>query len=136
MEKALLLREVTRPEARVAVTWAGILPYFADRNAVDILGKNDWVIAREEMRTVSGWRRLTWFYPGHLKVNYAYSIEQLRPDVILQLWMSQIEARPYLDRYYTKFELPSKLYPRRVHGLDVLNDSPHILRDKLQGFER
>ena len=71
----LLLRELTDPQARVAVTWAGALPYFADRESIDILGKNDPTIAHQPMRlTERGLARLVAFHPGHLKWDYAYSI--------------------------------------------------------------
>lgn len=43
---ASVVREATSPKARVAVTWAGIIPYFSERQAVDLLGKNDRTIAK------------------------------------------------------------------------------------------
>ncbi len=45
IEQALLLSALTTPDARIAVTAAGIVPYFAERHYVDLLGKNDPHIA-------------------------------------------------------------------------------------------
>jgi len=71
------LRESTDPDASIAVTWAGAIPYFAHRRAIDVLGKSDRMIAHQAGR--GG------FYPGHNKWDYEYSIGELRPDVIVQL---------------------------------------------------
>jgi hypothetical protein len=97
---ALSLRRITDPKATVAVVWAGAQPYFLDRAMIDMLGKNDRVIAHLPMRrpgTAS--ERWTFFYPGHLKYDYAYSIGQLQPDVVAMLWRDPAEATPYLRDY-------------------------------------
>jgi len=73
---AVDLQSCMRPEASIAVTWAGSLPYFSHRPAIDLLGKSDPVIARSPGHG---------FVPGHDKWDYEYSIGRLRPDVILQL---------------------------------------------------
>jgi hypothetical protein len=104
VRRALRLRRMTTPEATVAVVWAGALPYHVDRKAIDLLGKNDRVIAHLTMRralaTASMYERLTFFYPGHLKYDYGYSIGRLRPDVWqTPVWPHPEEAYPYLDDY-------------------------------------
>jgi hypothetical protein len=58
--------------------WAGAIPYFSQRRSIDLLGKNDPVIAHGPARYV--------FYPGHDKWDYAYSIGRLRPDLVVELW--------------------------------------------------
>jgi hypothetical protein len=101
----LLLRELTDPQARVAVTWAGALPYFADRESIDILGKNDPIIAHQPMRlTARGLARLVAFHPGHLKWDYAYSIGALQPDVITDLWINPEDALGYLRSGYVSWK--------------------------------
>jgi hypothetical protein len=67
------------PEARLASTWAGSLPYFARRTTIDILGKNDPRIA--EMEPVA-----EAFRPGHTKWDHEYSIGELRPEIVAQAW--------------------------------------------------
>jgi len=75
----LRIREATPPDTVIAVVWAGAVPYFAHRKAVDILGKNDPVIAKSEPK-------LEFFYPGHTKWDFSYSIGELRPDLIVHSW--------------------------------------------------
>ncbi|MBE2195853.1 MAG: hypothetical protein IAE83_16885 [Anaerolinea sp.] len=122
VQTALLTRSFTSPQARLGVTWAGIIPYFADRPGVDILGKNDRLIAHLPMHQHSQWDR---FYPGHLKWDYGYSIGGLRPDVVVQLWAEPESAQPYLVGYQPLSTPIGTIYLRR--------DSPYILWDKVPG---
>ena len=87
VREALDVRRITTPDATMAVTRAGTIPYFADRVGIDLLGKNDAHIAHEPMRrSSSGLRALVEFKPGHMKFDYAYSIEMQAPDSIMNLW--------------------------------------------------
>ena len=94
------LKKITTPDASVAVVSAGAIPYFSDLEAIDLLGKNDSVIAHESSRGASGIRSVKDFRPGHMKWNYDYSIGQLKPDVIVQLWGDKDEAQAYIVEYY------------------------------------
>jgi hypothetical protein len=76
----LALRAATTDDATIAVTWAGAIPYFSHRPTIDLLGKSDRVIATRERQPAIG------FFPGHDKWDYGYSIGQLRPDVVAELW--------------------------------------------------
>ncbi len=67
---------------------------------MDLLGKTDLHVAAEASRVPGGARRFMDFRPGHTKYDDAYSIGELRPDIIVQLWGSTDEARPYLDGSY------------------------------------
>lgn len=75
---ALALKETTAPDAVIAVAWAGSIPYFSERRAIDLLGKSDPVIARSHPRTDV-------FHPGHTKWDLEYSVGRLRPDLVAQL---------------------------------------------------
>lgn len=75
---ALRVRDLTTPDATIAVVWAGALPYFSHRDPIDLLGKSDRFIARGKPQVS--------FYPGHNKWNYAYSLDVEKPDLVLQLW--------------------------------------------------
>ncbi len=92
----LALRAATTDDATIAVTWAGAIPYFSHRPTIDLLGKSDRVIATRERQPTIG------FLPGHDKWDYAYSIGQLRPDVVAQLWhagpadLQAIQSRGYI----------------------------------------
>jgi hypothetical protein len=115
VEEALLLGDVARPDATLAVVRAGTIPYFADRNSVDILGKNDQVVAREPARMLaSGAGRFLEFRPGHMKFDYGHSIGRLQPDIVVQVWEHADEATPFLRSQYERVSLNGKcIYARR-----------------------
>ena len=117
VRRAVLLGRFTEPEAAVAVVWAGSLPYFADRYAIDLLGKNDPKIAFEKMHTESAAGKSFW--PGHLKWDYDYSIGQLKPDVVVGVWGLEPKNIPSLQRDYL---------PTRFGGYlwYIRRGSPHI----------
>lgn len=85
----LQLREIVEPDGTIAVVWAGAPVYYSDRDAVDLLGKNDPVIARSVPKTR--------FWPGHDKWDYKSSIERSNPDVVAQLWYSDAADEEYLE---------------------------------------
>jgi hypothetical protein len=98
-----LARQLSRccqPGAKVAVCWAGTVPYFADINAIDLLGKCDPVIARLPAHVEAGWARFTDFHPGHNKWDYAYSIGLLQPDLVVQLCKDPEEMQRLLAVNY------------------------------------
>lgn len=125
VEQALLLREVTTADARLAVGRAGTIPYFSDRPSIDLLGKCDRYIAHEPMRrSLSGLHRFIEFRPGHMKYDTDYSIGRLAPDVIVQLlwnYAGEVDrARPYLQKYYREVQLQNKPLYFREHSVNVL----------------
>src|SRR5262249_9782109 len=97
VEQALLLRRVTTADATVAVVRAGTIPYFAGRSAIDLLGKNDARVARAPATPVAS---ALDFRPGHMKVDFAHSIGENRPDVVVQLRRRTALAAPFLDDAY------------------------------------
>jgi arabinofuranosyltransferase len=70
------LRQHSAEGTSVALQWAGTTAYFAERPAVDVLGKSDRHIARLVVDR---------FAPGHSKWDWSYVIHALRPDVILDV---------------------------------------------------
>lgn len=98
---ALDLKEITRPQATIAVVAAGSIPYFADRPAIDLLGKVDRKIAREAAHVSASIYGMRQFRPGHIKYDYDYSIGELKPDVVAQIFEDKEVARAYLNKYYT-----------------------------------
>lgn len=113
VKQSLLINELTDDSAKIAVVWAGIIPYFADRYFIDLLGKNDRKIARQDMRIASGFAKYYCFYPGHSKWDYCYSIGQLKPDVVMQIWdddsvspIELLESYKYLHQEYEEFQPP------------------------------
>ncbi|OGO42546.1 MAG: hypothetical protein A2W36_04065 [Chloroflexi bacterium RBG_16_58_14] len=123
---ALDLAEITRPDATVAVVAAGALPYFVDRPAIDLLGKVDRKIARQPAHAVASLYGIKNFRPGHVKYDYDYSLGQLKPDVIAQIFGEKEVARAYIDQYYTIGSAGGEL------TYSLRTDSPKILWDKVQ----
>jgi hypothetical protein len=106
-------------EASLAVVTAGVIPYFTDNPAIDLLGKNDAYIAHLDSHLPEGaWAKLSDYRPGHSKWDYEYSITQLRPDVIVQLWEDADKARAYMGDYV--------IVQSGEYTFSVLKDSTHI----------
>jgi hypothetical protein len=123
-QMGLALRDVTTPQAVIAVVTAGNIPYFSERPAVDLLGKNDPVVAKGPARINSSLFEPGNYRPGHNKWNYAYSIGELQPDVIAQIWEgTDEEIEPYLIDY-VQYIIDGIPYYFRV-------DSPNVLWDQL-----
>lgn len=97
---ALVVCEVTTPDATVALVAAGNTPYFCEREYIDILGKSDKRIAQSQVPASEDGDSPRVFRPGHMKWDYAYSIGELRPDVVVEPFRdSYDEARVYLQDY-------------------------------------
>jgi len=99
---SLDVRAVSKPGASVAVVSAGAPGFYLHRTVLDILGKCDKTVAHLPMRPKPGLRG---FHPGHMKWDYSYSIGQLKPDVVLQVWpRGGTEAFPFLEKDYVVWE--------------------------------
>ncbi|MEX2144541.1 MAG: hypothetical protein WD740_08095 [Anaerolineales bacterium] len=96
----LALKAVTTQNATIAVVTAGNIPYFSERTSIDLLGKNDAIIARGPVHINSSLFEPGSYRPGHNKWDYAYSIGILQPDVVAQIWENTDEQfAPYLVTY-------------------------------------
>jgi len=108
----LAVHDATQPDASIAVTWAGALSYFSERRSFDLLGKTDARVARTVPHAAGGD-----FRPGHDKWDLAYSIGELRPDVILGVWRPTDEER----RRFVSWG-----YAQVGDGVFVLRTSPRV----------
>ncbi len=119
IRRARLVTKITEPNATIAVTWAGAIPYFANRHTVDLLGKNDHTIARQASKPdlISG--RFPEFLPGHMKRDYDYSLGKLKPDVIVQLWKSAAEASRYLGQHYQQVRFGPFIFSLRKNSTNI-----------------
>ena len=75
---AVAINAVTDPQSSVGVFWAGTLPYYSHRYAVDFLGKSDTYIAHLPPVEDTFVNTL----PGHNKFDLTYSILNLKPDYV------------------------------------------------------
>lgn len=112
IREALWLKRITTSNATIAVYSAGTLPYFTHRPTIDILGKSDKYISKLPMRLpddkqpgISPYGKWRLFWPGHMKYDYNYSIDQLKPDIAQGLWDNEKEGRPLLDKDYVKVDM-------------------------------
>lgn len=117
----LAIRKIVAPSARIAVTAAGTVPYFlGDQYVIDMLGKVDPVVAHGPLSVGVSIAGIPDLQPGHMKWNYAYSIGQLKPDLIVTLrGETGDEAAPYLVDYMG-------ISTEEGISFYVLKDSPHI----------
>lgn len=115
------LLKFTTPEARIAVVTAGAIPYFTGRPSIDLLGKNDPVIAHQENHLPAN---IADICPGHMKWDYDYTIGQLKPDVVVQLWGDTNTAKAYLQENYTIVEIGGMLF-------SVLTGSQNIMWNRV-----
>jgi hypothetical protein len=59
----------------IGVCWAGVVPYFmSDQKFHDVLGKSDRYIAHTQSK---------WGAPGHSKWDFDYSLNTVKPDVLI-----------------------------------------------------
>ncbi len=111
----LMIREFTRPEATVAVTAAGTVPYFSHRRGIDLLGKTDARVAHLPPHSRGP--------IGHRKFDMEYSLS-LRPDVVVTFLTDRFGADP-----------ESAAYLRSAAGQDdyrvALRNSPRFASDYL-----
>lgn len=126
--EGLLFRETLAPEATLALSWAGSIPYFAEHTTIDLLGKNDRVIAR--MAPV-----IPEFVPGHNKWNLRYSIGELRPDLACNLPRRPGEVEYLWSVGYRSIgascfvRADARLDEARLRaGLSVLDPTPPVQR--------
>jgi arabinofuranosyltransferase len=82
------LDKLITPDARIAVTWAGLTAYFTDYQMVDVLGYNDRVIAHGPIRVDE-----KMFLPGHTKADYDHMLGELAPDLVTQ-WLYRFGPVP------------------------------------------
>lgn len=116
----LAIRAATSDDATLATTPAGNIPYFARRRTIDLLGKSDTRIAHEPPKTSR-------FHPGHVKWDYPYSIGELRPDLVDELFTPAEASLVDAD----KRAMPGWGYTYIGSNIYLRVDSTRVDRDKL-----
>lgn len=122
---AIVINQLTTPSATVGVFWAGSIPYFTDKRAIDFLGKSDRYIAQlppdvSGMRSWSGMRSV----PGHNKYDLNYSIKTLEPTYVQGFQWGTQDLSQWAETRYVKVEYDGV-------SLFLLKDSPAVLWNKI-----
>ncbi len=113
---AVAVSQVTTSDATVGVIWAGSIPYYTGRTAIDFLGKSDRYIAHLPPDN-SG-------RPGHDKYDLRYSIKTLLPTFVQRFYYGDQDlSRWAATRYVTVDYEGVKLF--------FLKDSPAVLWNKV-----
>jgi arabinofuranosyltransferase len=122
---AIALRELTAGSASIGVFWAGAIPYFADRRAVDFLGKTDKYIARlpPDLSGKVAWNGMT-SVPGHNKYDLDHSIKALRPEYVQDLVWGTQDLTAWAAGRYARVEYKGLTLFLRV-------DSPLVFWDRV-----
>lgn len=122
---AIVLNQVTTSDATVGVFWAGSIPYYTDRVAVDFLGKSDKYIANlpPDISGNVSWNGMR-SVPGHNKYDLNYSIKTLEPTYVQRFWWGAQDLSQYAETKYVVAE---------YNGISffLLKDSPAVLWSKV-----
>lgn len=124
VRQSLTLLRITTEDATIAMIPAGAIPYFTDRPSIDLFGKCECHIAHVEARIGRDLASINDFRPGHIKWDYEYVLEDLKPDVILNLYGDVSGIRAILDAEYTFVDVGGDPYYLRL-------DSPYIDWDEI-----
>jgi hypothetical protein len=126
IESAIVMNEVTKETATIGVFWAGTLPYYADRTAIDFLGKSDPYIANLTPDTSGS---IAWdgmdSVPGHNKYDLTYSIQTLLPTYVDDLKWGTQDLTEWGKEHYV-------LVRYNKTWLWLLKDSPDVYWDKVK----
>lgn len=129
IDRALAVDQVTTSNATVGVTWAGSIPYYSGRVAIDFLGKNDRLIARlaPDLSGSVGWYGMR-SVPGHNKYDLDYSLRQLMPTYVQTVSWGAQDYSEWADRHYVR------VVHRGVELL-LLRESPEVMWERITGPE-
>jgi hypothetical protein len=117
---AAALNELTTGDASVAVLAAGVVPYYTDLRAHDMLGRTDAYIASlpADISGAVGWGGML-SVPGHNKYDLEYSVKQLRPTYVeASTWGGQ-DITAWMEQHYER-----AVY--KGVELWLLKDSPYV----------
>jgi len=122
---AIAIDQFTTRDATIGVYWAGTLPYFIDRRAIDFLGKSDRYIAHlaPDLSGVISSHGMT-SVPGHNKYDLNYSIKKLLPVYVQGFHYATQDLSAWAKTRYVDIEY-------RGISLSFLKDSPAVLWEKI-----
>ena len=117
---AIAINELTDEKATIGVFWAGTIPYYTDRPAIDFLGKSDPYIANlpPDLSGQMGWLGMS-SVPGHNKYDLNYSIKILMPTYVQEFEVGSQNLNDWGAEHYVNV---------KYHGirLYLLKDSAYV----------
>ena len=123
---AIALNEILTDKASIGVLWAGSIPYYTDKRAVDFLGKSDRYIAHLSP-DISG--SVSWMgissVPGHNKYDLYYSIIELQPTYVQTFYWGKQDVSQLAEPMYIKVKY-------RGITLYIRKGSPDVLWTRLK----
>jgi hypothetical protein len=124
IELSIFINRVTYENATVGVFWAGTLPYYVDRKAIDFLGKSDSYISHlpADLPSNTSGSALP---PGHNKYDLTYSIQTLLPTYVEGFEWGDQNLVEWRDEYYVKTT-------NKYVELYLLKDSPDVNWDEVK----
>ena len=130
VERALIINDIAKKEAIVAVTSAGVTPYLINSDCTDILGKSDRYIAhlraKQPPQNTGFTAKALFFEPGHLKWDYEYSIIGKKPDIIAGLWYDAYIINDFISENYLEIK----------EGFFILKNSEKIDYERVKSFSK
>lgn len=122
---AIALNHLTTSEATIGVYAAGTIPYFADKRAIDFLGKSDRYIAQlpPDVSGSVAWSGMN-SVPGHNKYDLNYSIKILQPTYVEDFTWGAQDLSQWSNDLYVKVE---------YHGISLflLRGSPLVYWNRI-----
>jgi hypothetical protein len=118
---ALVLDRVTTPQATVAVLFAGTIPYYLDRRAIDVLGKSDRYIAHlpPDLSGSVSWAGMS-SVPGHNKYDFDYSIKHLEPTYAQIMRWGRADLTEWASSHYVNVQQGGVKMWLRMGSADVI----------------
>ena len=119
----------------ILMTTAGAPSYFLSGTFVDYLGKSDPKVARGALMPADSFAGslvdgVLHFHPGHNKWDFDYSVREIGPDIIVNLWLTSADERDFLEKNYGFVCLgPNRLRVKKETLEVVLLNNPAKLSD-------
>ncbi len=130
---AVALNDVCASDATIAVTWAGIIPYYTGLYAIAMLGQNDKYIAMPPPLINREGAGPNHSRPGHNRYDLPHSLVSAMPDYFQTYWVSfghrPQDVRFLLDKDYWRIDL--RYRANLAIPLFLKQRSPRIRWDRL-----
>jgi len=128
VKTAYAIRNLTRETASVGVFWAGSIPFYSERYAVDFLGKSDPQIANRppDLSGSISWSGM-FSVPGHNKYDLTASIIERKPTYIQGTRWGRDDVTEWASNHYVSVS-------HFGVTLLLLKNSPDVLWERVESI--